>query len=202
MLPHALLLLLFSANSQDWKPIFDGKSLAGWKVTAFTEHGAVKVENGAILMSNGKPLTGINYTGAFPKIDYEIQFEAQRVDGNDFFASLTLPYNDAFFTFVTGGWGGDIVGISSIDGWDASDNETRSYFNFDRGKWYKFRLSVTKDKMVAWIDDQTVVDLAINGRAISMRQGEISLSTPVGFATYGTIGSIRKVEFRTLPARN
>ena len=45
--------------------------------------------------------------------------------GGDFFATLTFPVDDSFCTFVTGGWGGDIVGLSSIDGWDASDNETR-----------------------------------------------------------------------------
>jgi len=196
-----LTALPFAAYSQTWTPLFDGKTLSGWKPAAFTEPGEVKIDKGAILMKNGKPLTGVNYTGNFPKIDYEVQFEASRVDGNDFFASLTAPFGDSFFTFVTGGWGGDIVGISSIDGWDASDNETRTYFNFDRGQWYKFRIQVTADKIRAFIDDQKVVDVPINGRKIGLRRGDIGLSAPFGFATYGTIGAIRKVEYRKLDGK-
>ena len=188
------------ALSQSWKPLFDGKTLAGWKETQFTEHGVVKVENGAIVMSNGKPLTGVNYTGSFPTLDYEIQFEASRIDGNDFFACLTLPFGDSFFSFVTGGWGGDIAGISSIGGWDASDNETRTYFNFDRGRWYRFRLEVTAARIRAWIDDQKIVDVLVGGRPVTLRQGDIKLSAPFGFASYSTIGAVRKIEYRALAA--
>ena len=84
-------------------------------------------------------MTGITWTGEFPRSNYEVRFEAARLQGNDFFASLTFPVEDSFVTWVTGGWGGDIVGISSIDGWDASDNETRTYFNFENGRWYAMR---------------------------------------------------------------
>ena len=121
-----------------------------------------------------------------------------RVRGNDFFASLTFPVGDSFATWVMGGWGGDIVGISSIDGWDASDNETRSYFNFENGRWYALRLQVTDDRIQAWIDGQQVVNVNIKGRAISLRHGEIKLSAPFGFASYATEGRLRKIEHQPL----
>ena len=183
-----------------WKPLFDGKTLAGWKATPFTDQGTIKVENGAIVLGSGKPLTGINYTGSFPRIDYEIQFEAARIDGNDFFASLTVPFGDSYFTLVTGGWGGDIVGISSIGGWDASDNETRTYFTFDRERWYRFRLQVSAERIRTWIDEKQVIDVLIGGRPVSMRPGDIKLSEPFGFASYGTLGGIKKIEYRVLAA--
>ena len=193
-------LVFPQSNAAQWMPLFDGKTLAGWKVTPFTEHGTVKVENGALILGSGKPLTGVNYTGAFPRIDYEIQFEAARMDGNDFFASLTVPFGDSGFTLVTGGWGGDIVGISSIGGWDASDNETRTYFTFGRGRWYRFRLQVTAERIRTWIDDKQVIDVLIGGRPVGMRPGEIKLSEPFGFASYGTVGGIGKIEYRTIAA--
>ena len=121
-----------------------------------------------------------------------------RTQGNDFFASLTFPVGNSFATWVTGGWGGDIVGISSIDGWDASDNETRSYFNFENGRWYALRLEVTDDTIKAWIDDQPVVNVNISGRKISLRHGEIKLSAPLGFASYNTAGRLRKIDYRAL----
>src|SRR5690242_10151982 len=115
MLRFTILLLVCAAPAcaAEWQPLFDGKSLKGWKPTPFTGHAAVHVDNGAIVMEAGSPLTGITWTEAFPKTNYEIRFEAERVKGGDFFASLTFPVGDSFATWVTGGWGGDIIGISS-----------------------------------------------------------------------------------------
>src|SRR6266545_1773117 len=124
-------LLNGQAKPAEWQPLFDGKALQNWRETPFTDHGKVRIENGAIILGAGAPMTGVTWSGSFPKQNYEIRFEAARLDGNDFFASLTFPVADSHCTWVTGGWGGDIVGLSSLDGWDASDNETRSYFNFD-----------------------------------------------------------------------
>lgn len=193
-----LMAALLPAQTDGWKPLFDGKTLQGWKDAPFARHGAAKVEEGAIVLGPGQPLSGVNLTTAFPKTNYEVRFEAMRVRGNDFFASVTVPVGESFATFVTGGWGGDIVGLSSIDGWDASDNETRSYFTFENGQWYTFRLQVTEEKIVGMINDEVVFSPGISGRAISLRPGEISASIPFGFASYNTEGRIRKVEYRLL----
>jgi hypothetical protein len=196
----ALLGSAALATAADWQPMFDGKSLGDrWRVAAFARHPEIRVENGAIILTNGAPLSGVNYTGTFPKTNYEVRFEASRMKGNDFFASLTAPAGESFITLVTGGWGGDIVGLSSIDGWDASENETRTYFNFEPNRWYALRLRVTPDKISAWIDDQQVVNVSIAGRELSLRPGDIKLSAPFGFASYNTMGAVRNVEFRTFP---
>jgi len=189
---------LAQPNQDNWKPLFDGRTLGEWKKTAFANSPAPRIENDSIVLPAGNPLTGITWTGAFPKSDYEIRFEAARQKGGDFFASLTFPVGDSFATWVLGGWGGDIVGISSIDGWDASDNETRSYAEFETGRWYRFRLRVTATRITCWIDDQSVVNVDISGREVSLRPGEIKLSTPLGFASYNTTGAIRKLEYRFL----
>lgn len=203
-LPFALLwaaTVLAQTGGVDWKPLLDGKSLGQWKETAFERRPAVRLEEGAIVLTAGQPLTGITWAGEFPKSNYEIRFEAARMLGGDFFASVTFPAGGNFATWVLGGWGGDIVGISSIDGWDASDNETRSYANFETGRWYAFRLQVTDDHIMAWIDNERVVNVAIRGRAISLRHGEIKLSAPLGFASYNTTGAVRKIEYRLLTRR-
>jgi hypothetical protein len=187
------------AQQTAWRSLFDGKSLDGWKQTEFANAGKARVESGAIYLDPGEPMTGVSRAaGDFPKSDYEMRFEGVRLKGNDFFESVTFPVGDSFATFVTGGWGGDIVGISSIDGWDASDNETRSYFTFENGRWYKFRLQVTADRIRAWIDDQQVVNVGIAGRTISLRPGEINRSAPLGFASYRTAGAVRNIEYRLL----
>lgn len=203
LLMARLLLALFGSAllsfAQGWLPLFDGKTLDGWKKAEFARSPAPRVDGGLIVLPAGQPMTGVTWAGkALPQTGYEIRFEAQRRLGGDFFASLTFPVGPDFATWVLGGWGGDIVGISSIDGWDASDNETRTYFNFDLNRWYAFRLQVTEDRIQGWIDGQRVVDVGIRGRAISLRMGEMKLSTPLGFASYNTTGAIRKIEFRKL----
>lgn len=198
----AVLVFVVAAFAQapvtNWKPLFNSRSLDGWKPTAFTNPGELKVENGELVLSPGHPLTGANATTPIPSSNYEVRFEAQRVRGNDFFAMLTFPVKDSFCSWVTGGWGGDIVGLSSIDGWDASDNETRTYFNFENSRWYAFRLRVTDDRITAWIDEQPVINVAIAGRSIALRPGPTKLMLPFGFASYNTEGRLRKIEYRVL----
>jgi hypothetical protein len=181
-----------------WQPLFDGKTLDGWRVTSFARHGKVSVEDNAILLAAGEPLTGITWAKPFPKAEYEIRYEACRRRGGDFFASLTFPVGDSHATLITGGWGGDIVGVSSINGWDASENETRTYFTFEPGRWYTFRVEVRQSRIRVWINDEQVVNVNIEGREVGLREGEIKLSAPLGFASYGTSGAIRKVEYRAL----
>lgn len=182
----------------EWVSLFDGKTLQGWRETAFTGRGKVRVENGVILLGGGSPMTGVTWAGSFPRSNYEVRFEASRLEGSDFFASLTFPVQDSFCTWVTGGWGGDIVGLSTLDGWDASDNETRSYVNFENGRWYSFRLRVTDDRILGWIDEQPIVNVEIGARSIGLRRGEMKLSAPFGFASYTSTGGIRKAEYRLI----
>jgi hypothetical protein len=199
-----LLYLATATHAQPtpavWISLFDGAALGKWKVSQFTGRGEVRIQNASIMLSAGNPLTGVTWSGAFPNSNYELRFEAARLRGGDFFASVTFPAGGNFATWVLGGWGGDIVGISSIDGWDASENETRSYFEFETDRWYAFRLQVSADRIAAWIDGQRVVNVEIRGRTISLRHGDIKLSAPLGFASYNTTGGIRKIEYRPLTA--
>ena len=49
-----------------------------------------------------------------------------------------------------------------------------------------------------WIDEKPIINVAIAGRAIGLRHGEIKLSAPFGFASYDTDGALRKIEYRLL----
>lgn len=102
-------------------------------------------------------LTGITYHGDFPKSNSEIRFEAMRVAGIDFFSGLTFPVGAAHSTLIARGWAGVVVGLSCIDGKNASENETTQYMTFTNGRWYRFRVRVTDQRIAAWIDDQQVI---------------------------------------------
>jgi hypothetical protein len=101
-------------------------------------------------------------------------------------------------TWINGGWGGSVVGLSSLDGEDASENETSTVRDFDKGRWYVFRLAVTTNLIQGWIDEKLVIEADITGRRVDLRAGEIDLNKPLGFASYSTEGGIRKIEYRML----
>ena len=183
-----------------WRKMFDGQTLKDWKETPFTGKGKVTVQDGAIVIGAGY-MTGVNYTGTLPKANYEVRMEAQRVEGHDFFAGITFPVNDSYLTWINGGWGGSLVGLSSLDGNDASENETAISRDFQQGRWYRLWLAVTEDRIRAWIDNELVIDVGIAGREVGLRLGEIELSKPFGIATYGTTAKIRNLEWRPLPEK-
>jgi 3-keto-disaccharide hydrolase len=186
------------AGSGEWKPIFDGSSLQGWRETPFSGRGKVQVEDGSIVLEKGI-LTGVTWTGEFPKFNYELRLEAMRVSGYDFFAGITFPVHDSFCSWINGGWGGMVVGLSSLDDMDASENDTSLRRNFESGRWYALRLRVTEDRIQAWIDGERVIDAYIATRLVGLRPGEIDRSTPFGIASYSTVARLRKIEYRLLP---
>jgi hypothetical protein len=207
------LVLVFSAGAartqgKEKKPaakpkskrivLFDGKTLKGWKKTNFGGEGEVKVEKGTIFMEFGSSLTGITSTRKdLPTTNYELSYEAMRLDGFDFFAAVTFPVGKSHVTFVNGGWGGSVTGISSLDGFDASENETGTFFDYKNNKWYKFRIRITDEKMQCYVDDKKVIDVEYKDRTIGTRI-EADLSKPLGFATWETKGAVRKIEIRML----
>jgi len=180
-----------------WTSLFDGRTLGGWKSANFGGEGDVSVADKRILLDFGDSLTGIVYTRPFPKQDYEIRLEAMRVDGIDFFCGLTFPVAESHCSLIVGGWAGAVVGLSSIDGRDASENETTQYRKFDEGKWYRLRVRVTAERIQCWIDDQQVIDQDIRGRRISTR-AEVEPSRPLGIAAWQTKAALRGIEFRRL----
>jgi hypothetical protein len=181
-----------------WEDMFDGETLEGWSETRFGGGGEVECRSGVIFMGMGSPFTGINWTNPFPTMNYEVALDAMRLMGSDFFCGLTVPVGATHCTFIVGGWGGALTGISSIDGMDASENETSKFRNFEQGKWYRIRLRVTPKKLEAWIDDEKLVDVDTEDRKLAVRPGEIEMSIPFGIASWQTAAALREIKFRLL----
>jgi len=186
------------AAEPEWTPLFDGKALGKWKVTDFAGHADVEVKNGEILLPQGGDMTGINLETPPATMGYEIELQAKRIEGDDFFCGLTFPVGDKCVTLIVGGWGGSVVGISSVNGDSASENETTQFRNFKKGQWYLIRVRVTKAKIEAWIDKDQLVDLKTEGKELEMRIGEIESSKPLGIATWRTSGAIKGIRWRKL----
>ncbi len=186
------------AAEPGWRPLFDGKDLGQWKPTPFGGEGEVRVEEGLLRIAVGSDMSGITWTGEFPRTSFEVSLEARRDDGFDFFCGLTFPVGDGACSLIVGGWGGTVVGLSSIDGLDASQNATTTAGDFESNRWYAIRVQVTPRRIVCFIDDKPVVDQAVEGHTFDVRS-EMLPARPLGIATYATAASLRSLRWRPLP---
>ena len=186
-----------AAAKPQWKDLFDGKTLGKWASIQFGGEGEVVVKDGMIVMPMGASMTGVAYKGELPRTNYELEIEGQRLQGIDFFATTTFPVAKDYCSFVTGGWGGTVVGLSTIDYYDASDNATSSFFDFKDKTWYRFRIRVSDAKIEAWINDERVVNQLRKGHKIGIRD-ECDLCKPLGIATWDSTGAVRNMRVREL----
>ena len=157
-LPCFLFLSLFyvtciSGAEPKWTALFDGETIENWDRAETGGSGQVDVKDGAITIGMGVGASGVRYMKDFPKTNYEIRYEAKRGMGHDFFAALTFPVDDSYCSFINGGWGGGTIGLSCINGHDASDNQTSGYYRFDKDSWYEFKVRVGEGKIAVWIKE-------------------------------------------------
>ena len=181
---------------EGWEAMFDGRSLTGWKETLFAGRGEVECRSGLMVFNMGDPFTGLNWTNEVPTMNFEVALDAMRVTGSDFFCGLTVPVGDSFCSLIVGGWGGSLVGISSLDGMDASENETMKYVSFENGRWYRLRLRITEGRIEGWLDDKKLIDANTTGKKISLRPGDIEMSKPFGLASWQTTAAYREIKIR------
>lgn len=178
--------------------LFDEKTLGLWKVTDFGGQGDVYVKDAAIYLEMGSYTTGITWSGPVVRMNYEVSLEAMRVDGTDFFCALTFPVAENPCTLVLGGWGGTLCGLSNIGFYDASENETTTFYSFKNKVWYHVRLRVLPDRILAWLDGEELVNVETTGKKIDIRP-EMDLCQPLGIATWVTTGAVRNIYVTKLP---
>ena len=178
----------------EWRPLVEAADLGDWKPSDYGG-GAAEAADGVIRIPMGADLNGITWTGEFPQEDYEIELEARRVDGNDFFCGLTFPVGADSCSFIVGGWGGGIVGLSCIDGDDAAHTPTSIVRAFKTGRWYAVKVRVTAERIECFLDGERVVDQPRAGYTISIRES-VAPSLPLGIATYATVAELRGIRWR------
>ncbi|MEM7308252.1 MAG: DUF1080 domain-containing protein [Planctomycetota bacterium] len=182
-------------DSPGERTLFDGSTLDGWSSVSFGGEGEVELSGGELHLGFGSPLTGVVWDGPPPAGEYEIEVACRRLAGTDFFTALTFPVGDAHASVVLGGWGGALTGLSCVDGFDASENDTRSFRSYRAGQEYVLRVAVTRDAVRAWLDGEELFSQPRNGHRFEVRT-ELLACRPLGLASYNTRGAVRSVRVR------
>lgn len=187
-----------AAKEDAGRSLFDGKTLGSWKSVEFGGEGAVTVENGSIKVAEGATLSGVQWTGEpLPRTNYEFSVEAMKLDGSDFFCGIVFPVGKDTCSFVAGGWGGGVTGLSSVDHMNASENETATDQNYAKNKWYTIRLTVTPKLIEVKLDTKIVVHLELANRQISVHPA-VEMAAPLGLTNYQTSSLFRNIRLRKL----
>jgi len=177
--------------------LFDGETLDGWEITNFGPQGPVYVSGGSIILGMGEGCTGITWVKKFPVMNYKVTLDAKRVSGNDFFCGMTFPAGKDPCTLIVGGWGGTVVGLSSINKKDASENETTTLMEFEKDHWYRICLMVRDDTIKAFINDTIVIDFVKGDKVLTIRP-EVELSKPFGIASWYTTAALRNIKLEKI----
>ncbi len=180
----------------EWKLLGAGFA-HGWKKAGIENEGSFTILHGEIRLDPGQPMTGACFeawnTYHMPVTQYAIEYDAMRVEGDDFFGTVTFPVNDTFVSLVVGGWGGFLVGLSNVDDMDASENTTRGNGDFKNNHWHHVRVEVRDEDLRVWIDSKLFVNFSIKGHKLGLRPGDIQKCAPFGFASYATQARVRSV---------
>lgn len=189
---------------QPWTELCDVSAEPEWQASAFGGQGEVYVEAGRLIIGRGNPLSGITWplsgalwSGEQARTNYELEVRAARVDGNDFFIGLTFPVADSYCSLILGGWGGALVGLSSLDGLDAARNKTCQYHDFERGRFYTARVRVEPERIRVWLSGELIIDEGLAGRTVGLRP-EVEWSRPLGIANFSTTTAIESFSVRRL----
>jgi len=187
---------------EQWTSLFDGKTLEGWKVAegaVFDGHGPVTIEEGCILLGQGKTFTGVACTKPFPKAGYEVALEVQRFKGREAgLCNIVLPVGRPSCILSVGGFGGTVVGVTFVDGQTADKNITGRRMAFDQERWYEIRLRVTADRMEAWAGDEQVLDLRLDEHELKLPGGYGALEPFGVYAERSGRTALRNIRLRTL----
>jgi hypothetical protein len=180
--------------------LFNGRDLAGWTVLDegfFDKGGTVHAAGGAVHLEAGHDQTGIAWAGEFPTTNYEVELEAMRAGGGDFFCGMTFPVASSHCTWIVGGFGGKVVGLSNVDTYIAAENGTTRFMTFESNRWYRLRLRVTDERIEAFIDGERVIDQERGGHTFDIWL-EVEPCRPFGIATWRTSGVLRNIVLRRL----
>ena len=183
----------------DWIALFDGKSLAGWRVVEEFPSpwggpgGAGRVEGGQILLEAGKPWAGVSCQRAVPLANYELEVEARRITGDSTLCGILFTLVDRRAMIDIGGFGG--VGVVGLDNRNANNNETTRAKTFRNGQWYRIRQRLEGTRLRLWIDGELMFDLECAGHSFGLP----TMFQPIH--TLGLVASKARVAYRGIRVR-
>jgi hypothetical protein len=190
-----------------WTSLFDGKDLGRWRIIEDPERpeasGKVRVQDGQIVLGeeNVRAMAGVGWTGEFPTMDYEVEWEGmvQKVTDTHrvmmFPAGKDLPFLAIRGEAIEGKFG-------PVDGKQLEIHSASNQPPLLDGRWYPFRIRVSQAEGIGvWVDGHKVVSHRVTGFRFGggMPDGPgVPKSLALG-VDGPSAGGLRNIRMRSLP---
>lgn len=179
-----LLSTALAGPPDEWKPLFDGKSLDGW--TQRNGTATYRVEDGAIVgkTTEGSPNSFLCTDKEYG--DFELKFEV-KVD-NQLNSGVQIRsqtrggpkgrVNGPQVEIEAGGANGAEAGYlyaEAVSGWMTPDEARKPHKHFKDGEWNAYRVWAVGPRIKVWINDTLISDLVDETMYESHPKGFIGL---------------------------
>lgn len=194
-------------DSAVWTSLFDGKDLGRWKVFEDPERpqasGKVRVQDGQIVLNeeNQRTATGVIWTGEFPMMDYEVEWEWMAQKVKDAHLTMMFPVGkDLPFLAIRG---------EAIEGEFGPVNGKRLEIHGAAnqpplldGRWYPFRIRVSQAEGIGiWVDGHKVVSHRVTGYRFGGGPVGPGLPKSLALGMDGpSAGRLRNIRMQLLPS--
>ncbi|MBL7222904.1 MAG: DUF1080 domain-containing protein, partial [Candidatus Brocadiae bacterium] len=147
--------------------LFDGMTLEGWRVIKGPgQFGAVRVDDGRLILEKGANPTAVVRDGAFPTTHYEVTLDLMRIEGSGS-VSVAFPVGEMTCNLWLGTHGARaLAGLGNVDGKPAYENDTKRDIQFETDRWYTARIRVIDQRIEAWLDGRKVTELTTEGHKL------------------------------------
>ncbi len=157
----SLLALSTSTFAEEWKPLWDGKTLAGWHVIG---KGAWTVEEGAIVGRHAREEKDFGHLVSDASYgDFTVRLKYKTVSGN---SGLYFRIEETGFSGVSGFQAEidpnrDAGGVYETNGrsWVVKPTEEQVKSWFKPGEWNEMTVSAHGPKLVVTVNGKTTVDI-------------------------------------------
>jgi hypothetical protein len=191
-----------------WMSLFDGKDLGRWRVIedpALTEQhpGKVRVKDGQMVFGEegGRTVAGVGWTGAFPEMDYEVEWEWMSQNVKDTELRLMFPVGKDLPAL---GIRGEVIEgkFGPVNGEHMEIHGAANQPPLLDGRWYTFRIRVSQaGGLGVWVDGHEVVSHRVAGYRFGMvmpdRPG-VPKSLALGMEG-PSVAAVRNIRMRRLP---
>lgn len=163
-----LVTELAVSNQGDWKPLFDGKTLNGWRQRNGTA--TYRVENGSIIgrTEEGSPNSFLCTEKHYG--DFELEFDVKcdrrlnsgvqiRSKAKDNAQRRVYGPQVEIESTAAGGLAGYVYGEATGRGWLSPEKTRKRHQMFIDGGWNHYRVVAKGPRIQTWINGQKIEDL-------------------------------------------
>jgi alpha-L-arabinofuranosidase len=136
---------------------------AGTKGWSKPKEGAWSVKDGALRQADaGVHDTATSFIAGAPWENYTLELSARKLSGKEGFIIRVRDQRDNAVHLNLGGWGNKDHGIER----NGQNPVVRKPGSIETGRWYAIKIQLDGDRVRAWLDGQSLFDLALpNGPA-------------------------------------